>query len=155
MELKEIYGLWDRFESSAATKFELDYQGVHLKLEKGNSDVVMQPVVSAPVIAQASGCESQSVKESAAAPSQASSDSAEEIKELKAPLVGIFYRAAAPGEKPYVEVGQKISKGDVIGIIEAMKVMNEITAKEDGVVEEILAEDSTLVEYNQTILTFR
>lgn len=63
-----------------------------------------------------------------------------ELKELKAPLVGIFYRAAAPGEKPYVEVGQKISKSDVIGIIEAMKVMNEITAKEDGIVEEILAE---------------
>ncbi|MDO4473399.1 MAG: acetyl-CoA carboxylase biotin carboxyl carrier protein [Eubacteriales bacterium] len=155
MELKEIYGLWDRFESSSATKLELDYQGTHLKLEKGNDGVVMQPVVSTPVAAGANGCEALSVKENTVATDQKRDVSEAEIKELKAPLVGIFYRAAAPGEKPYVEAGQKIAKGDIIGIIEAMKVMNEITAKEDGIVEEILAEDAALVEYNQTLLTFR
>ena len=105
--------------------------------------------------AGANGCEAPSVKENTVATDQKRDVSEAEIKELKAPLVGIFYRAAAPGEKPYVEAGQKIAKGDIIGIIEAMKVMNEITAKEDGIVEKILAEDAALVEYNQTILTFR
>jgi acetyl-CoA carboxylase biotin carboxyl carrier protein len=83
----------------------------------------------------------------------------EEIKELpgdeieiKAPLVGTFYRAPSPEDKPFVTIGQTVKKGDVVGIIEAMKMMNEITAAQDGVVTAIDAEDGSLVEYDQTLV---
>lgn len=154
MELKDIYGLWDRFESSSATKMELDYQGVHFQLEKGNHGEVLKSGCAVSAVPTVNAEEAKAGKDGVAELGQTKNDLAECRKELKAPLVGIFYRAAAPGEKPYVEPGQKISKGDVIGIIEAMKVMNEITAKEDGIVDEVLAEDATLVEFNQTLLTF-
>lgn len=70
---------------------------------------------------------------------------------VKCPLVGTFYSAAAPGEKPFVRVGDTVHQGQVLGIVEAMKLMNEITCEYDGVVKEILVEDQQLVEYGQPL----
>ena len=67
-------------------------------------------------------------------------------------MVGAFYAARAEGEEPFIKVGDKIKKGQTIGIIEAMKLMNEISATCDGVVEEILVENEDLVEYGQVIV---
>ena len=71
---------------------------------------------------------------------------------VKAPLVGIFYSAPGPGEPPFVRTGQKVKKGDPIGIIEAMKVMNEIVATKDGLVKTIFVKDKDYVEYNQPLI---
>ena len=71
--------------------------------------------------------------------------------EIKSPMVGTFYAAAEPGAKPYVSVGQRISKGEVVCIIEAMKIMNEIESEYDGVVTEVLAENAHAVEYGQVL----
>lgn len=148
MELKDIYSLWDRFDQSAASVMELDFQGVHFCLKR-------EAAAAAPITTMVP------VTAPAASPVQTpmttteSQKAAEAKKEIKAPLVGIFYQASAPGEKPFVEVGQKVSKGDVVGIIEAMKVMNEITAQEDGIVEEILVSDATMVEYDQVLFTLK
>jgi acetyl-CoA carboxylase biotin carboxyl carrier protein len=71
--------------------------------------------------------------------------------EVKSPMVGTFYAAADPGAKPYVAVGQRIAKGQVVCIIEAMKIMNEIESEYDGVVTEVLAENSHPVEYGQVL----
>lgn len=70
---------------------------------------------------------------------------------VEAPLVGIFYSAPSPEEPPFVEVGQKVSKGDTICIIEAMKTMNEITAPCDGTVSRIFAQNGDVIEYKQLI----
>jgi acetyl-CoA carboxylase biotin carboxyl carrier protein len=70
---------------------------------------------------------------------------------LKAPLVGIFYSAPSPQDKAYVRVGQKVKKGDPLGIIEAMKVMNEITATTDGIVKTIFVKDKEPVAYDQPL----
>ena len=72
---------------------------------------------------------------------------------VKAPLAGIFYRASKPGEKPYVEVGQAVKKGDIVGLVEAMKMMNEIPAPYDGVVREIRVEDAAFAEYDAVLMT--
>ena len=80
-------------------------------------------------------------------------DRGEAGKTVKAPLVGTFYKAPSPEDKPFVEVGKEIHKGDVIGIIEAMKLMNEVTAAVDGVVKEILVADGDMVEYGQILIT--
>lgn len=71
---------------------------------------------------------------------------------VKAPIVGIFYTSPGPGEAPFVRAGQKIKKGDPIGIIEAMKVMNEIVATKDGIVQTIFVKDKDYVEYNQPLI---
>lgn len=72
-------------------------------------------------------------------------------KIIKSPMVGTFYRASAPGAKPLVEVGSKIKKGDVLCIIEAMKLMNEIESEQDGVIKEILATNEQPVEYGEPL----
>jgi len=74
---------------------------------------------------------------------------------VKSPIVGTFYRAPAPGAKPFVEVGSKVKKGDVLCIIEAMKIMNEVKSDVDGVVEDILVENRQPVEYGQPLFKIR
>jgi acetyl-CoA carboxylase biotin carboxyl carrier protein len=71
---------------------------------------------------------------------------------LKAPMVGTFYRAASPGAKPFVEVGDTVKSGQTVCIIEAMKLMNEIEADKDGVVKQILVENGAPVEYGEPLL---
>lgn len=70
---------------------------------------------------------------------------------VKSPLVGIFYLAVSPHAKPFVEIGSQVKKGDPLCIIEAMKVMNEINADENGAVKEILAENGKPVEFGQIL----
>src|SRR5258705_5680361 len=72
--------------------------------------------------------------------------------EVKSPMVGTYYVAPEPGAKPYLTVGERISKGQILCIIEAMKIMNEIESEFDGVVKEILAQNAHPVEYGQVLL---
>lgn len=71
---------------------------------------------------------------------------------VKAPIVGTFYASPSPNKPPYVKVGDAVKKGDVIMIIESMKLMNEVTSEFDGTVKEIMVQDGTPVEYDQPIM---
>src|SRR5689334_22700439 len=71
--------------------------------------------------------------------------------EVKSPMVGTFYSAPEPGAKPYVSVGTRVSKGQILCIIEAMKIMNEIESEYSGVIKEILVQDAQPVEYGQVL----
>jgi len=73
------------------------------------------------------------------------------LKEVKSPMVGTFYKAPEPGADPYVSVGTRVSPGQTVCIIEAMKIMNEIEAEVAGVVREVLVDDATPVEYGQVL----
>jgi acetyl-CoA carboxylase biotin carboxyl carrier protein len=79
----------------------------------------------------------------------------EDLIEIKSPMVGTFYRAASPGAKPYVEVGKAVGEEDVICIIEAMKVMNEVKAETSGKIVQILVENGQPVEFGQTLFTVK
>lgn len=81
--------------------------------------------------------------------------SIENEKLICSPLVGTFYAAPSPSAKPFVSVGDRVKKGQVLGIIEAMKLMNEIESEHEGVVEAILIEDETMVEFNQPLFRIR
>ena len=72
---------------------------------------------------------------------------------IKSPMVGTFYRASGPGQKPYIEVGQQVGTGDTICIIEAMKLMNEIEAEIGGVVKQIFVENGQAVEFGQPLIS--
>lgn len=71
------------------------------------------------------------------------------------PMVGVFYAAQSPGEPPFVKVGQTISAGDTLGIIEAMKIMNPIEATQSGVVEEILVKNGEVIQFGQPLFRYR
>ncbi len=89
----------------------------------------------------------------AAETSPATESGADEFEKIVSPMVGTFYRAPNPQEPPYVEVGKRIRKGEVVCVIEAMKLMNEIEAEIDGVIREVLIEDSQPVEYGQPLFS--
>lgn len=71
--------------------------------------------------------------------------------EVKSPFVGTFYASSAPGEEPFVKIGTRVSKGDTLCIVEAMKLMNEIEAEKDGVISEILIDNEQPVEFDQVL----
>jgi len=74
-----------------------------------------------------------------------------QIHEVKSPMIGVFYVAPEPGAAPFVKVGDRVKKGDVICIVEAMKLGNEITADRDGEVVDVCVQDGSIVEYGQTL----
>ncbi len=92
-----------------------------------------------------------------AAPASAGPSAAERngLHPVRSPLVGTFYRSPAPGEDPYVEVGDRVRAGEILCIVEAMKLMNEISADVSGEVVEVLAENAEGVEYDQPLFYLR
>ena len=102
----------------------------------------------APAPVQAPVVETAPVQQSASAPATAPQPTG---KTIKAPMVGVFYKAASPEAEPYVTVGKTVKKGDTVCIIEAMKLMNEIQAEEDGTIKEILVKDGDIIEYGQPL----
>src|SRR5699024_502861 len=71
------------------------------------------------------------------------------------PMVGVFYSAPSPNDPPFVKVGQKVQAGDTIGIIEAMKIMNPLEATQSGVIDEILVENSEVVQFGQPVVRYK
>ncbi|MBQ9674085.1 MAG: acetyl-CoA carboxylase biotin carboxyl carrier protein [Ruminococcus sp.] len=111
-------------------------------------DNVAQPVQP---IAQAA----QSAPAAAAPAVTAEAKATETVKTIDAPMVGVFYKAPSPDAEPYVTVGKHVSKGDIICIIEAMKLMNEIKAEEDGVIAEVLVNDGDIVEFGKPMFALK
>ncbi len=85
------------------------------------------------------------------APAVSDKPAAVSSKAIKSPMVGVFYAAPAPDKPAFVSVGQTVNKGDVVCIIEAMKIMNEITAEESGTITEILVNNGDVVEFDQPL----
>ena len=78
-----------------------------------------------------------------------------EYKVVKSPMVGTFYSKSSPNAKPYVEVGSKVKKGDILCIVEAMKLMNEIESEFDGEIAEICVEDGEMVDYGKPLFKLK
>lgn len=130
-------------------------KGRRIRIEKNKPvapAVAFNATAPAPTVApapvQAPVVETAPVQQSA--PTQASAPQPTG-KTIKAPMVGVFYQAASPEADPYVTVGKTVKKGDTVCIIEAMKLMNEIQAEEDGTIKEILAKDGDIIEYGQPL----
>jgi acetyl-CoA carboxylase biotin carboxyl carrier protein len=105
---------------------------------------------AAPPTAAAAGAGAAGLAAGGAEPPRAEPARAKGL-EIKSPMVGTFYASSEPGAKAFVSAGQRVSKGQVVCIIEAMKIMNEIESEYDGVVTEVLAENAHAVEYGQVL----
>ncbi len=145
MDAQEIRALIEIFERSSLTELTLERGGARLILKRSSSSqataALSQPATPMPTLAPS--------------PPSSLSSTPPDRYIVKSPLVGTFYRRPAPTEEPYVEVGDRVEKGDTVCIIEAMKVMNEIKAEQAGTVEKILAEDGKPVEYGQPLMVIR
>ena len=145
MKIDLVKQLISEFENSEVFKMKVEMEDVKLELEKAPvapvnvvSAPVATPVVQAPV--------------NQAAPVEAKEEPVVSGTPVKSPIVGVFYAASSPTAKPYVEVGSKVKAGQVLCIVEAMKVMNEIKAPIDGTVTAIMANTEDLVEFDQALM---
>ena len=146
MDLRKLKTLIDLVQQSGIAELELTEGEEKVRISRG---ITSAPAAAAPPPVPAPGVEAPA---SAAVPEPAAVQAAEEGHVLKSPMVGTFYRAGAPGSKPFVEPGQAVKAGDVVCIIEAMKLLNEIEADRDGIVKAILVENGQPVEYGQPLM---
>ena len=138
MEVESLLKVIDKVSSSNLNEFTYEEGEIRLTLKKEKQEVLVKEAVNV----------SSAVLKEATSP-------ALEGRIMKSPLVGTFYSASAPDAAPFVKVGDTVKKGQVLGIIEAMKLMNEIESEYEGVVEAILVENGQMVEYGQNLFTIR
>ena len=131
MTNEEIFALMDRFEQSACATFKLTMKDFSLELGKAMASAPNPAPVAAPTPEKPEGLF------------------------VTAPLVGTYYASAAPDQPPFVKAGDKVNKGQTVCLMEAMKMMSEVPAPCDLVVEELLRSDGELVAFGDAILRYR
>lgn len=137
MKLDFIKQIMSEFDQSNVTKMKVEIDDLKIELEKESEKVeYIKPVEK----------EKEVIEDKQIKQEQATGTA------VKSPIVGVFYSASSPESEPYVTVGKNVKKGDIVCIIEAMKVMNEIKAPCDGTVTSILVENEALVEYDQALM---
>ena len=135
MEIKKLKEFIKFMDDNNLNELEIEEGGKRIRLKKNSSD---QPVV---------------ISQTPAPTATESSTSESNTLEIKSPMVGTFYAAPSPGAKPYAEIGQVLKPGDVVCIIEAMKLMNEIKAEIGGKIVQALVENGNSVEFGQALFT--
>jgi len=155
MDIKEIQELVKFVSKSGVSEVEIESKGFKITIKtppyKRGGQPEIQVVQAAPVATQPAAAASAATAPQPVA--EAAEAKAEEgnYEEVKSPMIGTFYRSSSPDKDPFVGVGDEVKKGDVICIIEAMKLFNEIEAEVSGKIVKILADDTTPVEYDQPL----
>ncbi len=152
IDLRYVKKLIEMLDGSTVDSIEISSdKGMKLRISKGSPQrgaMVVAAPMAAPVLPAAPAARPA---EEGAAPAPKAEAPKVALLEIKSPMVGTFYGAPEPGAKPYVSVGDRISKGQVVCIIEAMKIMNELESEFDGVVREVGPADAHPVEYGQVL----
>lgn len=153
MNISEIKELVKIIDESTLTTFEMEQEGVKLVLKK---EAVAAMAVTAPVAMAAPVV--NSVKEEVVVKVEENVENDSQSvsgKTINSPMVGTFYASSAPDKPSYVKVGDKVKKGQVVCIVEAMKLMNEIESEIDGEIVEILVNNEDMVEYGQPMFVIK
>ena len=166
--LKDIQKLIDLVVDRQLTEFEIERDGFRVRIRRGESQAVVSPPAQAvlPVTLAASAAvlpaaaanptaAASTPAESEQLPELSSSDSAEGLYIIKSPIVGTFYRSPSPNAEPFVEPGDEVRVGQVLCIIEAMKLMNEIESEVSGEIVRIYVESGQPVEYSQSLFAIK
>lgn len=146
MEYEKIKQLMQDMGNSKLTSLDIDFpDGTKISMKKDEKEVVK-------VVPQTVTIQENKLKETQ---NEESTEIIEEVNIVKSPMVGTFYIKPAPDASAYVEIGRKVKKGDVLCIIEAMKLMNEIESEFDGEIMEILVKDGETVEYGKPLFRIK
>lgn len=162
MELDKIITLIQTMSESNLTAFTLEEGNIKLKLEKNlnttagkaelsGTDNIEYDFSGSEIVSHTSSAETSKKAEGLEAAIPEVREKIEKGEPILSPLVGTFYSAPSPDDNPFVVVGERVKKGQVLGLIEAMKLMNEIVSEKDGVIEAILVENEQIVEYGQEL----
>jgi len=152
MDINEIKKLIKVFENSKVTELSIHEGDLKIKISKnGTSNVSgsLNPAIPLQTPNLPSTSPGPTSSTNVEVPKE--EEKGENIHIIKSPIVGTFYRAPAPDADPYIQIGDSVSSGSVLCIVEAMKLMNEIECDISGKVAQILVEDGTPVEYNQPL----
>ena len=159
---EQIKELIKSIDSSSLRVFELEEQGFKLKLSKNeetSKESVKESSSLNEIRSSAISSENNNIvinnKAEVNSDTNESSNNDESYNVVKSPLVGTYYSSGTPGGKPYVQKGDKVKKGDVLCIVEAMKIMNEITSEYDGEIVEVLRNDEDIVEFGMELFKIR
>ncbi len=149
MEFENLITLIREVSSSELTDFSMKDGDFKISMGKREKKMIVTSQEGTAVVSSEKFISAEDVK------------TAEEEKtvisgnQVKAPLVGTYYSASTPDAEPFVQIGDTVKKGQTLGIIEAMKLMNEIESEYDGVVEDILVENGQMVEYGQVLFVIK
>ena len=146
MKIDELIKLIEAVKASDFDEFVLEVQDTKMTLRRGGQQVVEVRNVPTPAV---------TAPEPVAQPAPAQPTKEEGLQDILAPMVGTFYQAASPGAEPFVKQGTRVKPGDTLCILEAMKLMNEIQAEEEGEVVDVAVKNGELVEYGQVLFTLR
>ena len=151
MDIRKVKKLIELLEQSNINELEINEGDESVRISRGGTAVTYAPTApAAPVVAPTAAAPAP------AAPEPADTNTEAEVPAghiVSSPMVGTFYSAPAPGSPAFVTVGQSVAAGDVLCIIEAMKMMNQIEADKSGTIGAILVEDGEPVEFDQPIIT--
>jgi len=151
MDIKEIQNLIKFVAKSGATEVKLEMEDIKITIKTGSEDRLETTTIEqqhSGIVQSAAVVQAPIVESTEAAPAATENDN---FITVKSPIIGTFYRKASPDKPVFVEIGQEIKEGDVLCVIEAMKLFNEIESEVQGKIVKILVDDSTPVEFDQPL----
>ena len=153
MDLRKLKTLIDLVSESSISELEITEADGKVRIVKASAPAALPVVVAPPLPAPAAAVAAPvpAAAPGAAAAAAPAAAQPEEGKVVRSPMVGTFYRAASPGAKPFVELGDAVKEGTPVCIIEAMKIMNEIESDVAGTIARVLCENGQAVEYGQPL----
>lgn len=161
MNVEQIKELISIVEKSDITSFELEESGYRIRIGKeessrmGRQNSYFEPAKSVSSQVKSSDVEEIKPIETAAPVAEVKAIDTSSLVEIKSPMLGVFYASPSPDAEPFVKIGDRIKKGQVLCIVEAMKLMNEIHAEKEGEIAEICIENGQIVEFGQAIFKLK
>jgi acetyl-CoA carboxylase biotin carboxyl carrier protein len=158
LDLDQLKRILDLVREHELAEFEIEHEGLRLKVRKNSGGAIMTlpapPTVVQPMVAAALPAAAPTAAP-AAPTAPVPADNEIELAVVKSPIVGTFYRSSEPGAASFVEIGSSVKKGQVLCIIEAMKLMNEIDSEYEGEVVNIYVENGQPVQYGERLFAIK
>jgi acetyl-CoA carboxylase biotin carboxyl carrier protein len=155
MDIRKVKKLIEMLEESNIAEIEIHEGEESVRVSRHSTVSSAASAVQTATHVSTSAQTTPGAAQPAAGNNGGSVDQASPGHVVKSPMVGIFYEASSPGKPPFVEQGQKVAKGDILCVIEAMKIMNQVESDATGVITRIMAENGNPVEYGQPLFIIR
>jgi len=156
MEFEDIERILELVRQHDLAEFEVESDGMKLRIRKASAAFPMPPAIAQALPAGAAPqVSSAAIPSTPALPAASADDESVELAVVKSPIVGTFYRSPEPGAPSFVEIGQRVKKDQVLCIIEAMKLMNEITSEYEGEIVSAYVENGKPVQYGERLFAIK